>query len=77
MKYQFEDSVCARHTQADDRRILPILRVSADAGDLFERSKLSEASANRRQSKMGEVDVSAVVVWHRHHSQIVSLHCAI
>ena len=99
----------------------PILWVSADAGDLFERSEFPwkqwavqnrtkflcvslltnkeilalfyrakpatemkrsviEGTAhvrNRRRSKMGEIDVSAVVGWHGHHLQIAILNCAI
>ena len=35
--------------------------IKNDAGDLFERSELSEASANRRRSKMSEIDVSELL----------------
>ena len=55
----------------------PILWVSANVGALFERSEFAETFANRRRSKMGEIDVSVVLGWHGHRLQIVALNCAI
>ena len=55
----------------------PILWVSANGGALFERSEFAETFANRRRSKMGEIDVSAVFSWHEHYLQIETLNCAI
>ena len=55
----------------------PILWVSANVGALFERSEFAETFANRRRSKMGEIDVSAVFSWHENLLQIETLNCAI